>query len=260
VSDIIGGVPYLLSRERDAKGSRTMTNYGDLKTFLSPEARPKNAKSFNELQGFLFAIASAPELVPPSEWLPLVLGGMERQFRTKDQADRILGSIMELYNEINEDVLEDKVKLPEDCRFRDDLLSNLDEDAPVSQWSRGFMLGHTWLKESWDEFLPEEYREDLGALFLALGFFASRRAAEDCATEAADEGVSLVDMARGFRKEFHYAMSTYARLGRSIYQALMRNPPEEVVKVVGRNEPCPCGSGRKYKKCCGGKATYNKYN
>jgi len=20
---------------------------------------------------------------------------------------------------------------------------------------------------------------------------------------------------------------------------------------VGRNEPCPCGSGRKYKKCCG---------
>jgi preprotein translocase subunit SecA len=21
---------------------------------------------------------------------------------------------------------------------------------------------------------------------------------------------------------------------------------------VGRNEPCPCGSGKKYKKCCGG--------
>jgi preprotein translocase subunit SecA len=24
------------------------------------------------------------------------------------------------------------------------------------------------------------------------------------------------------------------------------------VKKVGRNEPCPCGSGKKYKKCCGG--------
>ena len=23
-------------------------------------------------------------------------------------------------------------------------------------------------------------------------------------------------------------------------------------RKVGRNEPCPCGSGRKYKKCCGG--------
>jgi SWIM/SEC-C metal-binding protein len=24
-----------------------------------------------------------------------------------------------------------------------------------------------------------------------------------------------------------------------------------VDKKVGRNEPCPCGSGKKYKKCCG---------
>jgi len=22
-------------------------------------------------------------------------------------------------------------------------------------------------------------------------------------------------------------------------------------RKVGRNDPCPCGSGRKYKKCCG---------
>jgi uncharacterized protein YecA (UPF0149 family) len=22
-------------------------------------------------------------------------------------------------------------------------------------------------------------------------------------------------------------------------------------KKVGRNDPCPCGSGEKYKKCCG---------
>ena len=27
-------------------------------------------------------------------------------------------------------------------------------------------------------------------------------------------------------------------------------PPRQVVKV-GRNDPCPCGSGKKYKKCCG---------
>ncbi len=28
------------------------------------------------------------------------------------------------------------------------------------------------------------------------------------------------------------------------------NPPEHVTKV-GRNEPCPCGSGLKFKQCCG---------
>jgi hypothetical protein len=27
--------------------------------------------------------------------------------------------------------------------------------------------------------------------------------------------------------------------------------PRAVQKKVGRNEPCPCGSGKKYKKCCG---------
>ncbi len=31
------------------------------------------------------------------------------------------------------------------------------------------------------------------------------------------------------------------------------NPPETVVieKKVGRNDPCTCGSGKKYKQCCG---------
>lgn len=34
---------------------------------------------------------------------------------------------------------------------------------------------------------------------------------------------------------------------------LLLNPTETriVEKKIGRNEPCPCGSGKKYKKCCG---------
>jgi len=34
-------------------------------------------------------------------------------------------------------------------------------------------------------------------------------------------------------------------------RALQGAPPRAVVKV-GRNEPCPCGSGRKFKRCCAG--------
>jgi len=30
------------------------------------------------------------------------------------------------------------------------------------------------------------------------------------------------------------------------------NPPKPIrSEKVGRNDPCPCGSGKKYKKCCG---------
>jgi uncharacterized protein YecA (UPF0149 family) len=25
-----------------------------------------------------------------------------------------------------------------------------------------------------------------------------------------------------------------------------------VAEEIGRNDPCPCGSGKKYKRCCGG--------
>jgi SWIM/SEC-C metal-binding protein len=34
---------------------------------------------------------------------------------------------------------------------------------------------------------------------------------------------------------------------------ILLNPPKPRIadNKVGRNEPCPCGSGNKYKKCCG---------
>ena len=33
------------------------------------------------------------------------------------------------------------------------------------------------------------------------------------------------------------------------------NPPEPFrAEHIGRNDPCPCGSGRKYKRCCGARA------
>ena len=34
---------------------------------------------------------------------------------------------------------------------------------------------------------------------------------------------------------------------------ILLNKPEPVKaeEKIGRNDPCPCGSGKKYKKCCG---------
>jgi len=33
-----------------------------------------------------------------------------------------------------------------------------------------------------------------------------------------------------------------------------RKPPSFNIDTVGRNAPCPCGSGKKYKQCCGREA------
>jgi preprotein translocase subunit SecA len=39
---------------------------------------------------------------------------------------------------------------------------------------------------------------------------------------------------------------TYSHGGESA-----KTPIRRTEKKIGRNQPCPCGSGKKYKKCCG---------
>ena len=34
-------------------------------------------------------------------------------------------------------------------------------------------------------------------------------------------------------------------------QFMPTDPVRRTERKIGRNEPCPCGSGKKYKKCCG---------
>ncbi len=37
----------------------------------------------------------------------------------------------------------------------------------------------------------------------------------------------------------------------ALTQLLNTPRPKIADKKIGRNEPCPCGSGKKYKNCCG---------
>jgi SEC-C motif-containing protein len=52
----------------------------------------------------------------------------------------------------------------------------------------------------------------------------------------------------------HHELSFFTREeGRWVFSGCEMNPKAPTVRVekVGRNDPCPCGSGKKYKKCCG---------
>lgn len=52
----------------------------------------------------------------------------------------------------------------------------------------------------------------------------------------------------------HHERSTFHREhGRWVYVDGVINPKKAPVRAakVGRNDPCPCGSGKKFKKCCG---------
>jgi yecA family protein len=71
-----------------------------LRAFLTDPARPAGTFSYHELQGFLFAIAAAPDLIQPSEWLPLDFNEKDAGYATLEEAETILCDIMTTYNDI----------------------------------------------------------------------------------------------------------------------------------------------------------------
>src|SRR5580692_7343581 len=97
-----------------------------LRSFLEHPGRPPGTLRYHELQGFLFTIASAPELVRPSEWLPIVFDDHEAGYASLDEAESVLGELMALYNSINEAVGKDPAAPPADCAFRTPTLANLE--------------------------------------------------------------------------------------------------------------------------------------
>lgn len=223
-----------------------------LKAFLEDPARSPRTLQYHELQGFLFALASAPEMVPPSEWMPVVFGGGDPEYASLDEFEGVIGALMALYNDVNGAVFAGHAALPADCRFRRAVLANLDADAPVSQWARGFTTGHQWLEESWEGCIPQDLDEEFAAILMALSFFASRSMAEGLLAETG--GTDLRALATTMRRLFPDALEGYAQLGRAICEARMsarRATAGPSAPKAGRNDPCPCGSGRKYKKCCG---------
>jgi SEC-C motif-containing protein len=84
---------------------------------------------------------------------------------------------------------------------------------------------------------------------------------EICSTEqgGVDDNDGLVEFIASYRENgvvrSHHEISRFKReAGRWYYVDGDAPKVETYVKEqpkVGRNDPCPCGSGKKYKKCCG---------
>jgi uncharacterized protein len=160
---------------------------GGLRAFLEHPGRPPDTLTYHELQGFLFTIACAPELVKPSEWMPIVFGDADAGYASLEEAEAIITELMTVYNDVNAAVHEGRAVLPADCEFRSHDLANLDDDAPVGQWSRGFLQGHQWLEETWDPYVPDEIDQDYAALLMTLTFFASSKLARLTAPRSGTE-------------------------------------------------------------------------
>lgn len=210
-----------------------------LTAFLEAGENPE-AMNLEELDGFFAALIAGPELVPPSEYLPEIFGwdmSSTSAFETLDQARDVLGLIMRHWNGIASTLNKGDVHLPL-------LLESADGVCHGNDWSRGFMRGVHMRHEAWTEVFNDD---ECGWILPVLMLYYERD--EDLELRPRPIGPEqreeiIVQMAAGVVRAYRYFRSTRPKPV-SATGSLQHRPK------VGRNDPCACGSGKKYKRCCG---------
>src|SRR5271157_3524938 len=206
------------------------------------------AMNVEALDGFFAALIAGPETVMPSEYYPEVFGGAMSdacEFGSLDEANEILGLMMRHWNTIASTLFKDEVYVPL-------LLQDENGVAHGNDWARGFMRGMHMRHDGWAELMDDE--EHGGCLVPMMMLFHEhdeepKMRPEPISPEKREHikahmAVGLLRAYRYFREQRQGSPSAHA-------SDLRRNAPK-----VGRNDPCPCGSGKKYKRCCSG-ATVN---
>ena len=103
----------------------------------------KRAINLEELDGFLSALLCSPELVPPSEYLPVIWGGdivLEDEFSAQPILNDFLSLIMRHWNSIIDTMQSDEVYLPL-------LLEDENGVTHANDWANGFLRGMEMRKE-----------------------------------------------------------------------------------------------------------------
>jgi uncharacterized protein len=210
----------------------------------------KGGKAMNveALDGFFAALIAGPDTVMPSEYYREVFGGEMSdacEFGSLDEANEILGLMMRRWNAIASTLFKGEVYVP---------LLLEDEDGTVhgNDWARGFMRGMGMRYDGWAELVNNE--EHGGCLIPMMMLFhehdeVPKMRPKPISPEQREE--IIVHMAAGLLRAYRYF-----REQRQVSPSAHAGDLRRTAPKVGRNEPCPCGSGKKYKKCCGS-ATVN---
>ena len=203
---------------------------------------------YPETAGFLFALICAPQTVMPSQWISSVLG--ERVLPSHKEADKILGALMSLNNWIAGQREAGQSPLPPGVELASEPMDNFADDAAISRWAKGFLGGHSLVADDWETYVPDD--SETGLALAVLGFFSSIKFAESFCEDIADEPLTVEEFAETVCRLMPECFTIYANAGRTAQQRLHMAKHEPVrSEKVGRNQDCPCGSGKKHKKCCG---------
>lgn len=214
----------------------------ELEALLDSEPFADQAMGLDQLQAMLCAVVSGPEPLPPERWLPEALGQLAGQ-ETQD-ARRLRELVLRLHDQLRADLAGQEGVAP--------ILYPLEEEGEAldyGAWADGYLFGANLAGVPWQEAAGEHW-DDLAQL-LEVFFLLNGTLKEDVLA-AGDAWVSATEEARWLAE----GQELLPDLVQSIHDFWMARrqrpaPIRREVPKVGRNDPCPCGSGRKFKQCCG---------
>jgi len=217
----------------------------ELDTLLASPCFKNEAMSVVELQGLFCAIASGPENIEEEDWLPFVLGESPA-YESPEQEQRVL-QLIRRYREQTALAL----AAGEPPRL---VLADQSDEALVESyqaWAGGYLDGMELSEDEWFEYADSDEEAEFLVTHLWPIDILSGLAAEE-ADEVGDpwppEGMTEDGLVSEAREELAGSALALYRF----WQA--KRPPASIRRnggKIGRNEPCPCGSGNKYKQCCG---------
>jgi len=185
-----------------------------LMELLDAKSEAHNTMRCDEVQGFMMALLSGPDALNPTNWLPEILGE-ESLFDAKERTEierLVMAMAADMRMKLDEKILPD-------LWFYEDEAGNPD----FYTWCNAYLYALDIVPTDWFEAVDQEN----GEVILHLN-----------------------------EKELTQLESDLPHVLLDIYwywQAII-NKPQTVRREgekVGRNDPCPCGSGKKYKACCG---------
>ena len=188
----------------------------------------------SELDGFFAALACAPDTVLPSRWMPAIWGDADQApaWQDKHEINDFTRAVFTFYNHVMQSMNEDDYEalfLEREAEGKTHTI--------VDEWCEGFLRGiNLWGPlAAADAALTEDCIQ-------AIKLFATEAGFAQLETMNENEFIAqqqLIEPAvrRLFRHFFEQRKQASAPYVRNNLK-------------VGRNDPCPCGSGKKYKRCC----------
>ena len=193
-----------------------------------------------QLDGYLAGILVSPDLVPPGGWLKHIWAGGDGaglpHFEKMDDFQHVIDLIMRHYNQFLTSLAQPGCYEPLfDIDTRND-------DVLWELWVEGFVQAMDLAPEGWERIAVSG----------------------DAGCKAALKGMAkLHAIANGEAQLSHGKVAQWTREApdlipiwvETLHAWRLENDPSRPSSPrhgkVGRNDPCPCGSGKKYKKCCG---------